>query len=81
MTVFFHPENGLITKTRFKQKVPELGFAEATEETIYHSYREHDGVKSAAKMTMFRDGKKFIEMEPKSYSYPSKIDDSEFAKP
>lgn len=81
VTMHFSRKTGLIKKTKYKTKAQELGFKEVTDETIYHEYKKFEGFLSASKMTMFRDGKKFVESNPKKVSFPDKIDDGEFKKP
>lgn len=81
VTIHFSKKTGLIKKTKYLTKAQELGFKEVTDETIFHEYKKFDGVQSASKMTIFRDGKKFVESNPKSVTYPKQIDESEFKKP
>jgi len=81
VTLFFSRKSGLIKKSRFKTKSAEEGFKEVTDETVYHKYKEFDGVQNAVKFTIFRDGRKFVESQPKNVTYPDSIDDKEFKKP
>lgn len=81
ITMYFSEKTGLIKKTRHRIKAPEQDFAEVTEEAIFHAYKAFDGVQSATKMTIFRDGKKFVESNPQTVTYPDTIDESEFKKP
>ncbi len=81
VTLLFSKKTGLIKKTAFTNAVPELQFKEVKEEAVYHEYKKFDGFLSPTKITMFRDGKKFVESNPQKMSYPDKIDDKEFEKP
>lgn len=81
ITMYFSPKSGLPKKTNRVVRAAETGFQEAKEDTIFHEYKEFDGVMSASKMTIFRDGKKFVESNPQKVTYPDSIDESEFKKP
>jgi hypothetical protein len=81
ITMQFSKKTGLIKKTKYKAKIAELGFQEVTEEAVFHEYKEFDGFKSSTKITMYRDGKKFVESSPQKVSYPDQLDESEFEKP
>jgi len=81
ITMQFSKKTGLIKKTKYKIKAAEQGFEEVTEETVYYDYKEFDGFKSATKLVMYRDGKKFVESYPQKLSFPDKLDESEFKKP
>jgi hypothetical protein len=54
---------------------------EVAQERIIDEYKEVDGVLQPAKITMNRDGKKFIEFEFASYELVDKLDDSTWKKP
>jgi len=81
ITMHFSKKSGLIKKTSYVTRASELGFQEAREDNIYHEYKDFDGVQTVTKMTMYRDGKKYLESTPKKVTYPDSIDDSEFKKP
>ena len=81
ITMHFSKKSGLIKKIRYLVKAPELGFKEATDETIFHTYKEFDGVQQPSKMTIFRDGKKFVESTPQEVTFPKELDESEFKRP
>ncbi len=80
-TIYFSQKTGLIKKTRTTTKAAELGYKEVQDETVYHEYKKLNGVLGCAKMTSYRDGKKFVESSPHTVSYPDKIDEKEFKKP
>ncbi len=81
LTIMLSKKTGLIKKTIFVNAAPELGFKEVTEENVFHEYKKFEGFFSPTKMTMYRDGKKFVESNVKKASYPDKIDEIEFKKP
>lgn len=81
ITMHFSKKTGLIKKTKYKIKVAEQGFEEVTEEAVYYEYKEFDGFKCPTKVSMYRDGKKFVESHPQKFSYPDKLDENEFKKP
>ena len=79
-TLYFD-KNGLIKKTSYRTRAPELGYQEVRYDSIFSDYKVIDGVQTAMKMTMFRDGKKYVESNVKKVTYPESIDESEFKKP
>ncbi|MBP90029.1 MAG: hypothetical protein CMJ64_25530 [Planctomycetaceae bacterium] len=81
VTMYFSPKSGLPKKMSYVTRLPETDFQEAREDTIFHEYKEFDGFMSVTKMTIFRDGKKYVESNPQNVTYPESIDDSEFKKP
>lgn len=81
VTLHFSRRTGLVRKMKHKTKAAETGFQEVVDESVFHEYRKFDGVPSVVKMTIMRDGKKFLESAPTNYSYPTTVDDSEFEKP
>ena len=81
VTMHFSKKTGLIKKIKNVVKVQELGFKEVTDETIFHEYKKFDGVQQPSKITMFRDGKKFVESSPQKVTFPEQLDESEFKRP
>jgi hypothetical protein len=51
------------------------------EERIILEYQDVDGMKSAKKVLVNRDGKKFTEAEVLEVKFLDKVDDAEFTKP
>jgi outer membrane lipoprotein-sorting protein len=80
-TIHFSKKTGLVKKTKCTTKASELDYKEVTDETIFHEYKEVDGVLSVMKMSILRDGKKYVESNVSSVSYPETLDASEFKKP
>ncbi|MBT4866825.1 MAG: hypothetical protein HON53_17105 [Planctomycetaceae bacterium] len=81
VTMHFSKKTGLMKKVKHLMKAQELGFKEVTDETIFHEYKKFDGVLHPSKMTIFRDGKKFVESNPKNVTFPKQLDESEFKRP
>lgn len=79
--IYFDNKTGLLAKTVHKTKAPESGFKEVTDETVYHTHKLSNGVVSPTHLTIFRDGKKFVESKPSGMSYPATLSDDEFKKP
>ncbi len=78
--LFFDKETGLLAKV-LRRAVDPMSDQEYTEERIITEYQEIDGNKTAKKVLVTRDGKKFLEAEVLEVKYPATIDESEFAKP
>ncbi len=81
LTMWFSNKTGLMKQAKHKVRSAELNFQEVEDTTIFHEYGEFEGIKSPTKMTIYRDGKKFVESNPSKVSYPATVDDSEFEKP
>jgi outer membrane lipoprotein-sorting protein len=77
----FSKKTGLLMRATYTVKAPEQGNKEVTEEAIYKNWKKEDGVMSARKMVVNRDGKKFIESEPGKIEYPQTLDAELFAEP
>jgi hypothetical protein len=54
---------------------------EVDEERIIKEYQDTDGPKTAKKVLVNHDGKKYLELEVLEVKYPDEIDDSDFQKP
>jgi hypothetical protein len=78
--LYFDKASGLLAKIE-RRAVDFMSGQEVNEERIITDYQEVDGMKTAKKAVVNRDGKKFIELEVTEVKYLDKIDDSEFAKP
>jgi hypothetical protein len=81
VSLYFDKQSSLLLKSESMVKDPMLGDKEIAQESIYSDYKEVDGMKYAAKMTMKRDGMEFMNGEVTEWTPAEKIDDSEFAKP
>ena len=54
---------------------------EVTAEEFFDDYKPVGGIQHAHKITVLRDGKKFVEGEITDFTPKEKLDDSTFAKP
>jgi hypothetical protein len=77
---YFDKETGLVSKVE-RRALDSTTMQEVTEERIIQEYGETDGLKTAKKVLVNRDGKKYLEAEVLESKFVDKIDDSEFAKP
>jgi hypothetical protein len=80
VNLYFDKETGLLTKFEHRTKDAMSG-KEVNEERFILEYQEVDGLKTAKKMLIKRDGEKYIEAETTEVAYLDKIDASEFEKP
>jgi hypothetical protein len=78
--LFFDKKTGLLAKMAHQALDAQSG-QEVSEERIIHEYMEIDGKQVPKKVTVNRDGKKFVEAEVLEVTSVDKVDDSEFAKP
>jgi hypothetical protein len=81
VNLYFDKKTGLLLKRESIVKDPMAGGADATEEVLFDDYKEKDGIKYPAKVTINRDGKKYVEGETTEYKVLDKIDDKTFEKP
>jgi hypothetical protein len=79
--LYFDKENGLLVKTETKVKASEEGNKEVNQETIYGNYQQVDGAWLAGKITILRDGKKYVEGENSDWKTADKLDEKTFIKP
>jgi hypothetical protein len=79
--LYFDKENGLLVKSEIKTKAAEEGNKEVNQESIYGNYQQVDGAWLAGKVTILRDGKKFVEAENSNWKTAEKLDDKVFSKP
>lgn len=73
-------------KTHLLKRIDSRGLdfqsrMEVAQERIIDEYKEVDGMQQPAKITMNRDGKKFLEFEFTSHELVDKLDDSTWKKP
>jgi hypothetical protein len=80
INLYFDKETGLLAKVEHQALDPMSG-KEVAEERIIHEYQDIAGIKVAKKVTINRDGKKFMELEVLEHKPLEKLDASEFAKP
>lgn len=80
VSFFFDKETGLPVKAEMRVK-EDKGGMEATHEWYFSDYKEIDGIKHPMKVSLYRDGKKFLEGEVSEVKAEEKLDDSVFAKP
>ena len=81
ISLFFDKETGLLAKIDRKVKDVQGGGDEVAQETILSDYKEIDGTKHPMKVTIKRDGKKYIEQENSDMKIADKLDDKLFAEP
>jgi len=80
INLFFDARTGMLLKTERPIKDLMAG-KEFTQTTLHDDYKEVEGVKYARKLTILRDGKKYVEGVSSDYKPQEKLDDSTFAKP
>jgi hypothetical protein len=81
VTLYFDKANHYLVKVEYRTKAAEQNYQEVTADTVYSDFKEVDGVKTAHKMVMKRDGKLFVEGELQTLRAEGKLDASTFAKP
>jgi hypothetical protein len=79
--LFFDAKSGHLAKSEFNVKSPEQGFKEVRQEIFYEQYEEVNGVRLPRKVTLKRDGEKFVEATISNLKTAEKLDDSMFDKP
>jgi hypothetical protein len=78
--LYFDKKTGLLVKTQGRVKDEGSG-QEVTEESFPSDYKDVQGTKQAAKFTVKRNGKLFMEGETIEVNLYEKLDPSTFAKP
>lgn len=79
--LYFDTKTHLLLKSEVTIKIMETG-KEAIQETTYREYKDADGIKYPSKMSIKRDGQKYVEVEQVTDFRPQeKLDDSVFDKP
>ena len=81
VNLYFDKDSGLLVKMERKTKAQEEGNKEVTQEDIYSDYQDVGGAKMPMKLTILRDGKKYVEGEESDVKAVDKHDDKTFAKP
>jgi hypothetical protein len=80
VNLYFDKQTGLLAKITRHALDMQSG-QEVSEERIIQEYQDVDGLKTAKKVVVTRDGKKFLEVEVTDVQFLEKVDDSTFAKP
>jgi hypothetical protein len=78
--LYFDKESGMLVMSE-RQAKDLMDGQEHKQETRFSNYKEVDGVKRPHKLTIKRDGEKFLEAEVSDVKILDKLDDSTFAKP
>lgn len=79
VTLYFDKKTHLLRKSETRVKDDATG-EEVNQETLMSGYTDK-GPKVALKMSVLREGKKFVEAELSDFRTEDKLDDSTFAKP
>src|SRR5262249_27933703 len=80
ITMYFDKETGLLAKVANKT-IDFNSKMEVDQEKLMSDYKEFDGMKRPGKITLNREGKKFLEMEIQEVKFVDKFADDTFAKP
>jgi len=80
INLYFDKQSNLLVKVRRRFDDPMTGEATDEERTI-QEFQDIQGIKTSKKVVVFRNGKKYIDMELVEAKYLEKVDDREFAKP
>ena len=81
VNMYFDKETGLLSKLEHRVKDPMAGGQEVSEERIILEYQDVDGMKVGKKVSITRDGKKYMDAEVTDIKFSDKTDDSAFEKP
>jgi hypothetical protein len=81
VSLFFDKDNGLLLKTERRAKDLLGGGGEFTAAALYGAYKKVEGMQVAFKVTIQREGKRFVESETTEATPAEKLDASVFAKP
>jgi hypothetical protein len=81
VNLYFDKTSGLLVKSERKVKAQEEGNKEVSQEETYEDYKDIEGAKIPMKITILRDGKKYVEGENSEVKAVDKHDDKTFAKP
>jgi hypothetical protein len=79
--LFFDKNSNLLLKVESRVKSQEQGGKEATQEATYGDYTDVDGVQVPRKMTVKRDGERYVEAENSDAKFPASVPAKEFQKP
>ncbi|MCI0459184.1 MAG: hypothetical protein L0Z62_19685 [Gemmataceae bacterium] len=81
VNLYFAKDDGLLIKSEVTVKDIEGGGKELIQEELFDGYKEFQGVKQPTKLTIRRDGKRFVEVEVSELRLEEKVDPSLFAEP
>jgi hypothetical protein len=79
--LFFDKKSNLLLKVESRVKPQDQGGKEVTQEVVYGGYADVDGVQFPRKLTIKRDGERFIEGESSDIKFPARVPAKEFEKP
>src|SRR3989442_5603424 len=80
INLYFDKKASLLVMVQRRTDDPMSG-EEVNEERIITEYQDVQGIKTTKKSVIFRNGKKYLDMEVVEAKYLEKVDDREFAKP
>ena len=81
VSLYFDKETHLLLKGEWIVKAQEEGGKEVTQETLYGDYQDVQGAKLPMKVTINREGKKYVEGENSDLKAVEKPDEKMFGKP
>jgi hypothetical protein len=81
VSLYFDKETNLLVKGEWTVKAREEMGKEVTQETLWSDYKEIQGAKIPMKMTINREGKKYVEAENSDLKPVENPDENTFAKP
>jgi negative regulator of sigma E activity len=81
VNLYFDKDNGLLLKTETTGKDTRNDNKEFTTEELLGDYKKAGELMVAHKLTIKRDGKKYVEAEVSEWKPSEKLDDKVFAKP
>ena len=81
VSLFLDKKTGMVIKSESTVKNTMGGGEEQKEERLLSDYKDQDRIKYPSKVTINRDGKKFVESETTDVKFSEKLDDNTFAKP
>jgi hypothetical protein len=76
--LYFDRDRGLLVKAERKGKEVGLPVDKAYQ---FSDYKTFDGVQLPTKYVEFTNGKKFLEVTSITYQFPTRVEESTFAKP
>jgi hypothetical protein len=80
IVLHFDKETGLLVKS--ERQALDLGtLKEIAQEERYSDFKDVDGLRRPLKVTVLRDGKKYMEGEVAQLQFFDKLDDGEFTQP
>jgi hypothetical protein len=77
ISLYFDKDSGLPVKSEGKS-LDAMTMQEVNQEKFYSDYKDFDGLKRPTKVTVNRDGKKFMDVEVTELKNLEKLDDSVF---